>query len=592
MPLPPRRAFALAWDMRSPLRRLAIALVPLAAPALAVACGDTPVAPGEELDGATVDGATLADGASPVRDGAAPSDGAAQDANAPDGAILDAGADAACGAGTGRPCAPGATCASDDDCEGLCEANVCAPPTRTDGRVSPSLGETDVDCGGVGGAPCADERACAVDGDCTSAVCSAGKRCVAGPSCRGGANGPSGLATCGTGEPGAAGAVVESCCKALPLPTRTTRRLDRYEITSGRVRAFVEGLAAANGGTPNVRAFAQAYAAAHPGSQLADVMNGYPGLLDILPNQGSPTARLPLPVFLGAFPLDPINSLDGCFVGDGAYGHPTYWQTPATLATYGIGKVNGAGVATGERHYTREELDKKPANCMSALFLAAFCAWDGGELARTADYREVWGRQAALVGTTNVYVPWTAILPIGQFNWRNGHGTTCSPAAWPGCVNPQPYFFGFPSAKADGSPNRPADDDSPAIAAPGRFAADVTRIVSANGEGWYDVGGNLMESAWPVGTVNPGTNQVQDVCDVSAGPGPGETGCTRRGNDGVLRYSGMLPHVALVGYSFEGHGRRSESYLSAVATNEGLIPAGDLKPVHFQYGKIGGRCAR
>jgi hypothetical protein len=66
----------------------------------------------------------------------------------------------------------------------------------------------------------------------------------------------------------------------------------------------------------------------------------------------------------------------------------------------------------------------------------------------------------------------------------------------------------------------------------------------------------------------------------------------RRGNNGVLRYQGALPHVALVGYSFEGHARRSENYLSAVAANELLIPAGDLKPVHFQYGKIGGRCAR
>lgn len=579
--------------MGSSLRRSALALLPLAFPIVALACGDTADPPPDE-DSGTADAATT-DGSTPEADGGS-SDGAAKpDTSAPSdgGGSVDGGdGGTACGAAVGKVCPPGATCATDDDCEGTCTANVCATPTRSDGRLSPSLGETDVDCGGAGGPACEDEKVCAIDTDCKSSVCGAAKRCVGGASCRGSTNGPSGIDTCGTGEPGAPGAKVESCCRSLPLPTRTARRLDRYEITSGRVRAFVDALAAANGGVPNMRAFAMTYAATHPGSQLAEVMDGYPGLLDVLPNQASPTARLPLPVFLGAFPLDPINSLDGCFVGDGAYGHPTYWQPPSSLQPYGVGKLDAQGRPTGQRHYTREELDKKPANCMSALVLATFCAWDGGELARTADYREIWGRKAELVGATNVYVPWTALLPIGQFNWRNGHGTTCSPAAWPGCQNPQPYFFGFPATKADGSANNPADDDSPAIAAPGRFASDITRITSASGEGWYDVGGNLMESAWPVGTVNPGVNAVQDVCDVSAGPGPGEDACVRRGNNGVLRYQGALPHVALVGYSFEGHARRSENYLSAVAANELLIPAGDLKPVHFQYGKIGGRCAR
>jgi hypothetical protein len=47
-----------------------------------------------------------------------------------------------------------------------------------------------------------------------------------------------------------------------------------------------------------------------------------------------------------------------------------------------------------------------------------------------------------------------------------------------------------------------------------------------------------------------------------------------------------------VGYSFEGHARRSEAYLSSTTGNEALIGTGDLKPVSFQYGKVGGRCAR
>ncbi len=449
-----------------------------------------------------------------------------------------------------------------------------------------------VGCGGPTAPKCAEGQVCAVDQDCASGVCSTGKRCVSSASCRGGPNGASGIDTCGTGEPGAPGAVVESCCRSLPLPARPTRRLDRYEITGGRVRAFLDDLAAKNGGVPNVRAFAEAQAAANPTSQLGSVAAGYPGLVGILPDRAGPNAQFPMPVHLGAYPLDPINALDGCYVSDDSYGHATYWQAAADVRGYGIGARDAQGVATGVRRYSREELDKKPVNCMMALFLAAFCAWDGGELARTADFRAVWGRRPTPVGTTTVYVPWAAILPVGGFNWRNGHGAACNPTSWPGCVNPQPYFYQFPQLRPDGMGPIPAQDDSAAIAAPGRFKSDVTAIVSASGEGWYDVGGNLMEMAWPVGTVNPGANAVQNVCDVSATPGPGDTPCVRRGNDGVQRYTGPLPHVALVGYSFEGHARRSENYLSNMNTNEGLIVTADLKPITFQYGKVGARCAR
>jgi hypothetical protein len=128
--------------------------------------------------------------------------------------------------------------------------------------------------------------------------------------------------------------------------------------------------------------------------------------------------------------------------------------------------------------------------------------------------------------------------------------------------------------------------------APGRFALDVTATTSASGEGWYDVGGNMMDAAWTNGDANPGTGQVKDVCDATSTAGPGDTACVRAGTPGVLRYAGTLPHIALVGFSFEVHERRSERYLRNVADNEALIATGDLKPVHFQYGKVGGRCAR
>jgi len=440
-----------------------------------------------------------------------------------------------------------------------------------------------VDCGGPTAPACAEARGCSADRDCTSKVCSTlSKTCVVAPSCRGGTNGPSGLDTCGTGEPGAPGAVVESCCRSLPLPQRPTRRLDRYAITSGRLRAFVDALAAKNGGKADVRGFAKTYASAHPASQLADVAVGYPGLLEVLPSAGDPSMPGPLAVHLGAFPMDPMNALDGCFVGEGAYGHPTYWQPPSVLATYGIGAPDAQGAPNGQRKLSREALDQKPINCVMPLVLAAFCAWDGGELARTADYREVWGRHPYAVGAATVYVPWSSLLSIGQFNYRNGHGDTCN--EWPGCIAPQPYFYGFPL------PHDPANDDTPAIAAPGRFPLDVTAITSAGGLGWYDVGGNILESAWLTGALRSGS--TRDVCDVSAAPGPGETACERRSIGGTRRFAGDLPHMLLVGYSFEGHAQRGERFLSSESGDEDLIPAGDLRPVTFQYGKVGGRCAR
>jgi hypothetical protein len=566
--------------MRLSSRSASLVVFAFAPVFLAVACGvdesgsADPIAEESEA-GAGADGASLPNEAS--------SDGGTE-GSSDGGGDGPSEASGPCGADAGTSCAVGAACTADADCEGTCTAKVCAAPTHTDGKVSPSLGETDIDCGGATAPKCLDDATCKADGDCTSTACSVGKKCVA-PSCKGSANGTAGLETCGAGE-----AATESCCRSLPLPARPTRRLDKYEITAGRLRAFIDAVTAANAGVPNVRAFAIAYAAAHPGSQLADVVANYPGLIDVLPDHAGPSGAVPLPYHLGAVPLDPINSLDGCYVGPDAYGHATYWQPPADLAPLGVGYPDVNGKADGVRKISRAELDKKAMNCVMPIMLSAFCAWDGGELARTEDFHEIWGRNGVTVptpnGQTTVYIPWSAALSIGEWNYRNGHGAACNPI-FDGCTNPQLNFYAFPL------PHDPANDDSAAIGAPGRFPKDVTKITSASGEGWFDVGGNMMEAAWPVGAVNVGNNPVTDVCDTGSGtPGPGETACARRGKPGVLRFSGSLPHIALVGYSFEAHQRRSEAYLASLDGKETRISAGDLKPITFQYGKVGGRCAR
>ena len=440
------------------------------------------------------------------------------------------------------------------------------------------------DSGGGGGDDDDDDASKADAGDAGADAGDAGEDPALAklpPSCKASKGKGPGIDTCGATE-----AASDDCCKSLALPKTAKRTLDKYEITAGRMRAFVDAV-------PNIRQFAKDFAKANPSSQLGKVASGFPAkgdfgsYLDTLPKQTNAKEELDEAVFLGAFPVDAINAQDGCFISPGGYGAATFWQPPANLKPYEIGLENGGD---GKRKYGKDVLDTKALNCVSAMMLATFCAWDGGELARTSDYHEVWGTQKVVLpgaGGATVFVPWNDVVPWGQFNWRNGHDGDC-PKGWPGCVKPALVFYSFPTANA-----KPSDDDSPEIGAPGRFPKDVTKAVSPDGGGWFDIGGNLMELAWPNTSLVPGT---KDFCDTSAGAGGGATACNRNQpgdpRPGTLRYKGATPPTVLVGYSFEVHAHRSEKYLSAATDDETLIASGDVKPAHFQYGKIGGRCVR
>jgi hypothetical protein len=505
-----------------------------------------------------------------------------------DPAVGGASSSGTSGSSSGEPVIPtgpqpvGGTCASDDQCEGKCTESKCAEPTSTDGKISPTLGETDVDCGGSTAPACAEGKGCAADTDCTTTICGLSKKCVDVRSC-GSALGPEGMVTCGSGEVGKPGAKHESCCKSLPLPTTKKRRLDKYEITAGRIRTFITAMEAENGGQPNVRAWAKKYVTAHKDSQLAELPAG---ILDILPETKNRDEPMPVQVHLGMFPVDSINLYDGCFTGTGTNGHATYWQPPEDM------KAFKAGDADGKRKFSREVLDTKSINCVMPLMLAAFCAWDGGELAKTTDYREVWGKKDLLVGGAQTMIPWAQTLAIGEFNFRNGpRNATCAQlnvSGWPGCADDQPYHYQFPEATS-------SDDDTPTIGAPGRFPLDMTAVKSENGEGWLDIAGNMLESAWPVTGLKPTT--YKDVCDMTVGVGPGDPSYCERvlapgtplqeTRSGVKRFAGTPPTIMGVGYSFEGHARSGDAYLRT-----GNEAGTGGYPVTFQYGKVSGRCAR
>jgi hypothetical protein len=474
-------------------------------------------------------------------------------------------------------CPTGQPCLATSDCDAvICNATtkVCDPPSPTDGLKNGT--ETDVDCGGAAptNAPrCVIDQGCKAGTDCTSGGCSVGLGNKCSPlSCA--TPEVAGISSCGAKETGVAGATHESCCKSLVLPTRTTRRLDKYEITAGRYRSFITSV----GPTGNVRGWVQAYVAGHPGSQLANLLASYPVLANLYPAAArfdnlSLTAHLSLDI-------DNYDGIRGCANYDGSYSANTYWLD-YDLADFGLPK----------RPIPRAVSDEKSLNCQMPIMLAAFCAWDGGEMPVYDDYLDVW-TQAYPWGPTDTVRP--------TYNWCNGTfnngGFTCQ-CAPPDGVHPvdlqgqscppgglstngeQGVFYEFPIATDR------AKDNEPLIAAPGRFTTDATALKSG-GESWYDIYANLAEYTADF-APNPNAT-LATFCDLSAPPAAGTPAgslCTRTDpgppaatKGPGTKYTG-IPQIGMVGNTWEGH-----RYMkSAKASN---------LPATFQYGKFGARCIR
>ncbi len=96
-----------------------------------------------------------------------------------DGVVNGNETDKDCGGTDCAPCVDGYTCAIASDCQsGVCVGGSCAAPTCSD--VVENGSETDVDCGGGACAPCGPDLGCAVDADCVGGACS-GTVCL--PTC-------------------------------------------------------------------------------------------------------------------------------------------------------------------------------------------------------------------------------------------------------------------------------------------------------------------------------------------------------------------------------------------------------------------------
>jgi hypothetical protein len=393
------------------------------------------------------------------------------------------------------------------DCDSrFCTANVCEPrkPGRKDGD------ESDIDCGGRVAPGCSADQVCGADADCASTACSSRTfKCLEGPSCKSYLGGE----TCGTGEVGDAAAKHESCCRSLPVanftdPTRVGKKVyvDKYEITAGRMRTFLDAMAAQFNGQPNVRnwitthrpprwknewerALPSGYTTANEPFSIVQptVDRAYPGQDIYLGRYTQSTWSITTGNFtmatgvyyaLGAGHLFPeyytnpnvgwpapdyaVTHGYNCGNGNGSYGLGTYYFDDATVAQYS----GGAG-----KYFTQAQLDVKSLNCTPTALFAAFCAWDGGELATDTAMGAIGGG-----GRVNSYPQGPAGGDCNQLNIASDGSQTC---------RAQNVYYYPP----DGGNSR---SGASRIAAPGRVLADAVRI-GANDEPWFDMKGNLMD---------------------------------------------------------------------------------------------------
>jgi hypothetical protein len=463
-----------------------------------------------------------------------------------------------------KRCDPGQGCATKDDCANvLCNAGtlVCDPPSKTDGLKNGT--ESDIDCGG--GAPtnapkCFINQACLVGTDCTSGGCSAGLGNKCAPlSCA--TAEVAGITSCGAIETGEAGAAAahESCCKSLVLPTRTTKRLDKYEITAGRFRTFLTKVG------PNVRAWVQTYIAANGASQLAQMIAGFPVLANLYP-AADRFDNLSLTSHM-ALDIDNYNGIRGCANYDGSYSANTYWMDNTHYADFGL----------PPRSLARTVSDEKSMNCAMPIMFAAFCAWDGGEMAKYDDYLDVW-TQAYPWGPTDLQRP--------NYNWcggtyqNGGFVCQCDGVHNIGPRCPAGGFQGLSGAGVFYEWPRNTDrskDNEPLIGSPGRFTNDASALKSG-GESWFDMFANLAEYTGDFAT-NPNAT-LATFCDMSAGPVAGQPTCTRglRPGQTGTSYTG-IPQIGMIGQTWEGH-------------EYGKVNKASNLPATFQYGKFGARCVR
>ena len=299
------------------------------------------------------------------------------------------------------------------------------------GAPGAAPGERGLTCGVKSAALCTVGEPCSTHADCASDACAYDGKCVAGRSC----TAHSGGDTCGAGETGEAGAQHVSCCEAAPLFGNLANvKLDKFLITAGRMRSFVERV---NG---DVRGFVHTLPASQWRPEYDDKL--------------VPSTMAEANEQLGSF-----FDKKSCHPGD--HTGRTYW-TPA--------KPDDAS------DFTKDQLDEKALNCVTWHLVAAFCAWDGGRMATANEIRNGFtngGKHAQ---------PWLW-KPDAEQYFQFNEFTQLAPQT---AIFNHAFGYGFPNVpglRRDG--NGQPEDAAYHVAPPGRYPT------SWNEHG-HEMAGNLL----------------------------------------------------------------------------------------------------
>ncbi|MCL2725017.1 MAG: formylglycine-generating enzyme family protein [Polyangiaceae bacterium] len=356
--------------------------------------------------------------------------------------------------------------AADASADADATADVDAADASADADAAPNVDPPDPpppppppppSCGQAVDIPCELGHDCAVNADCASGLCGEQgpntNKCVVARSCDG---------TPGADDAcGAAGGEADSCCTSLPVPggafsnidddgvslvkaTVASFKLDKYEVTVGRLRAFY------NAHQGDVRDHPPA-----PGS----------GAHPLVPNSGwreSFNERLP-----GSWDEINVRHVAACAVGgdNTDYGAAVWTDAPGPN-------------------------EDKPMNCIDWYTLFAFCIWDGGRLPTDAE----WSFAAQSGDEARVY-PFGNDFPT----WTEHHDVIASNLTDP----PAPgYKF------TEGPMYRSPDDGPLQIAQVGKksersafgqadLTGNVIELTMEEADGRPQVCNNCANVAWP-----------------------------------------------------------------------------------------------
>ncbi len=156
------------------------------------------------------------------------------------------------------------------------------------------------------------------------------------------------------------------------------------------------------------------------------------------------------------------------------------------------------------KYFSQNDMDEKALNCTPNALFAAFCAWDGGQLATAEVSDYITGNTVSPIydaGPSNCNCGGGAACQNGQFTGYGGYAIvngTCTQAptcgGTPHKVVSYPDGGSVPCSDVYFYPNDMGNDydGSSRIAPPGRVPGDVLNGPGGSGP-WMDLIGNLQE---------------------------------------------------------------------------------------------------